>query len=188
MWHLEGHSTFLLLLPPAAGLGYDYFYYFYPCWCRHYQETPCRHQNLTVQIICVRKFCPKPLLPGEMYALNQRTTGGTRQNCWPGGPGQLLSPGSVSWLKALISFGLLIITMVSATHSSWVAHRRWKHRETDPECPEEKPQSTPLVSPNNCAFADLSRAPQIQGQVFDTKGCQGELLLAFVFPWMQNPT
>jgi len=66
-------------------------------------------------------------------------------------------PGQKGWCL----LGLLIITMVSAIHSlyaqsSWDVHRGLKHRETDPERPEENVQFTPFVFSNNCACAYLS--------------------------------
>lgn len=83
-----------------------------------------------------------------------------------GEPGQPLNPGSGSWLKALISFGVPnhhhgINNTQFIAQSSWVAHRGLKYSETAPECPEENPQSTPLAFANNCAFADLNSALKI---------------------------
>lgn len=79
-------------------------------------------------------------------------------------------PGRKGWSLS----GLLIITMVSAIHSlyaqsSWDVHRGLKHRETDPERPEENVQFTPLVFSNNCASAYLSLSPNIAGYKYLTQ-------------------
>lgn len=122
------------------------------------------HKSLCAQILSKnsspgRNFCPKP-----------------KENRWKqaevlawGGQGSPSPQAQCPGCKGRSLLGLLIITMVSATHSSscaqssWVAHGGLKHRETDPECPEENPQSTPSVFPNNCASADFSRAPKVSG-------------------------
>lgn len=138
LWHLESHIAFLLLLPPAVGLGYYYYYYyFYSCCYRHYRRNPLRYQHLTMQIAVHTEFWSKkkrkrksqPLLPGGIYALNQKKTGGNQQRESPG-TGEAGLPSTVhqseppraglpaAWPQGLFLLGLLIVTMVPAIHSS----------------------------------------------------------------------
>lgn len=145
MWHLEGHSTFLLLLPPAAaGLEMIISIISTPAATGNTEEPPADTGISQCANHCVHKFCHKTLLPGEIYALNQRKTGGKRQKCWSG------------WARAAPHPRLNVLaesnTHSSCAQNSWVAHRGLKHRETHPECPEENPQSTPLVFANNCTL------------------------------------